>query len=77
MGNDELRTRFIAAALNGSAVSLKELRARQEQMTKGVASGAERVDKLVRAEATALAEAAVVIADAVLEVLASKKAPPG
>ncbi len=77
MGNDDLRTHFIAAALNGSAVSLKELRARQEQMTKGVASGAERVDKLVRAEATALAEAAVGIADAVLEVLASKKAPPG
>ncbi|HEU4535235.1 MAG TPA: hypothetical protein VFS00_14000 [Polyangiaceae bacterium] len=76
MSNDELRVQLIAAALAGSAAPLKELRAKQEQMTQGVSAAAERVDKLVRGEANALAEAAVAIADAVLEVLARKKAPP-
>jgi hypothetical protein len=77
MGNDELRAHLIAAALTGAAVPLKELRAKQEQMTQGVSAAAERVDRAVRAEANALAEAAVAIADAVLDVLARKKGPPG
>jgi hypothetical protein len=77
MSNDELRTQIIAAALAGSAASLKELRAKQQQMTQGVSAASERVDKLVRGEANALAEAAVAIADAVVDVLARAKAPPG
>lgn len=67
----------VAAALTGSATQLKELRAKQEQMSQGVSDAGDRVDRLVRSEANALAEAAATIADAVLEVLARKKALPG
>lgn len=81
MTDDELRTHIILTTLSGAAVPLKDIRHNQEDLAKrggpaGFAEADVKVKALLLREATALAEAAVAIADATLNVLNRRKITP-